>query len=115
VAAAFNNRAACETLLFLGANPLLEDSYGQRPLDLTLDESIRELLLNKMARSQAPARLYQIEKLKARPGALVGKDEKTSGPTKKEAATKKSSKHITPGERDIMLSNPGALSATLSS
>jgi len=44
VAAALNNRTACETLLFLGANPLIDDLYGQRPVDMASDDSIRELL-----------------------------------------------------------------------
>jgi hypothetical protein len=108
LAAAFNQRAACETLLFLGANPLIEDSYGQRPLQLTLDDSIRLLLTNKMTRSQQPQRLYQIERLKARPGAVIGKEEKKVVESVK--------KHITPGERDIMKTNPKAvLGGTMSS
>ena len=71
IAAAFNQRTAVETLLFLGANPQIEDSYGQRPIDMTTDDSIRELLLNKMSRTQAPSKYYPIEKVKARAGSVA--------------------------------------------
>ena len=33
VAAIFRNKAALETLLYLGANPLIEDGSGYRPID----------------------------------------------------------------------------------
>ena len=51
MAAALSNRTACESLLFLGANPLIEDEYGQRPVDMAIDDSIRELITVKMARA----------------------------------------------------------------
>lgn len=33
IAAIWNNKAACETLLYLKANPLIEDGAGYRPVD----------------------------------------------------------------------------------
>ena len=51
VAVALNNKASVETLLFLSGNPLIEDVYGQRPVEMALDDGIRELLQNKMARA----------------------------------------------------------------
>jgi len=44
MAVAFNNKAAVETLLFLNANPLIEDIYGQRPIDIVFEDSIKDLL-----------------------------------------------------------------------
>jgi hypothetical protein len=74
VAAALNHRNACETLLFLGANPLVEDIYGQRPIDMIGSEegsSLKLLLQSKMARFLTqPLKYYKIERIKARPGAL---------------------------------------------
>jgi len=54
IAVAFNNKAAVETLLFLNANPLIEDVYGSRPIDFALEDTIKDLLLIKMQRSTAP-------------------------------------------------------------
>ncbi|TNV86076.1 hypothetical protein FGO68_gene9698 [Halteria grandinella] len=71
IAVAFNNRVALESLLFLGANPHIADIYGQRPIDIANDDGVRDLLLNKMGRMQAPARLYQMEKFKAREGSAA--------------------------------------------
>ena len=65
LAVAFGNRLAAETLLFLNANPLIEDLYGQRPIDMALDDGIRELLQNKMLRSQAPV-LTAVPRIKPR-------------------------------------------------
>jgi hypothetical protein len=68
VAAAFNNRQALETLLFLGANPNIEDHYGQKPVALATDESIRELLTLKMARAKPLGILYRIERARLQSG-----------------------------------------------
>ncbi|CDW79967.1 ankyrin repeat [Stylonychia lemnae] len=54
VAVAFNNKNAVETLLFLNANPLIEDKFGQRPVEFALDDAIRDLLQNKMIRATNP-------------------------------------------------------------
>lgn len=54
MAVAFSNKNAVETLLFLNANPLIEDLYGQRPVDFALDDAIRDLLQNKMLRANTP-------------------------------------------------------------
>lgn len=48
VAVAFENKAAVETLLFLNANPLIRDSFGQRPIDLCENEVIENMLRIKM-------------------------------------------------------------------
>jgi ankyrin repeat protein len=50
-AVAFNNKQAVETLLHLGANPHIEDIYGQRPTDICYVEAIKSLLELKMSTS----------------------------------------------------------------
>jgi len=79
VAAAFNNRSVCESLLFLGANPLIEDEFGQRPIDMASDDSIRDLLSVKMAKAIAPSQYYKIEKTKARNLSMAAKQVLKSG------------------------------------
>jgi len=65
VAAAFGHKLAVETLLFLNANPHLEDVFGQRPIDLSQDDGVRDLLLNKMQRTTAP-QLVPVPRVRAR-------------------------------------------------
>lgn len=77
-----------------------------------MDDSIRELLLNKIVRSKVPEKMFNIEKLKARPGAVGVKAENLK---KAELGAGKGKKHMTPGERDIMKTNPGAIMGTVSS
>ena len=45
IAAFLNNYQTVETLLFLGADPLVEDAYGQRATDLTSNKHVTALLL----------------------------------------------------------------------
>ena len=47
-AIAFNNKIAAETLLYLGANPHLNDVFGQRPLDICYVDALKSLLESKM-------------------------------------------------------------------
>ena len=55
IAAIWNNKAACETLLYLKANPLIEDGAGYRPVDYVDSSSaIADLLKNFMARATPP-------------------------------------------------------------
>ena len=54
MAIAFNNKVAAETLLYLGANPHIQDAYGQRPIDVCYVESLRSLLELKMVSVQVP-------------------------------------------------------------
>jgi ankyrin repeat protein len=55
IAAIWNNKAACETLLYLRANPLIEDGAGYRPVDYANSSSaIADLLKNFMARATPP-------------------------------------------------------------
>lgn len=54
IASAYNNKIAVETLLFLNANPLIEDIFGQRPIELASDDTIKELLQNKMLKATQP-------------------------------------------------------------
>ena len=54
LAVALNNKASVETLLFLNANPQIEDIYGQRPIDLAIDDTIKDLLSIKMQRAEKP-------------------------------------------------------------
>ena len=60
IAAAYGNKKTVETLLFLNANPLIEDIYGQRPLEMASDDGIRDLLQAKMQRAQAPGEMKPI-------------------------------------------------------
>ena len=55
MAVAFNNKAAAECLLYLGANPHIADCYGQRPIDVCYVESLKSLLEIKMAQMSKPA------------------------------------------------------------
>lgn len=48
----FNNKEAAETLMYLGANPHIEDAYGQRPIDICYADALKTLLEAKM--SQIP-------------------------------------------------------------
>ena len=57
MAVAFNNKAAAECLLYLGANPHIDDCYGQRPIDVCYVESLKSLLEIKMAQMSKPAPL----------------------------------------------------------
>jgi hypothetical protein len=34
--------------LFLNASPMIEDIFGQRPIEMAVDDTIKELLMNKM-------------------------------------------------------------------
>lgn len=54
-AVAFNNKICVETLLHLGANPHIEDIYGQRPTDICYVEAIKSLLEVKMAHINKPS------------------------------------------------------------
>jgi ankyrin repeat protein len=55
VAAIWGNKIACETLLYLKANPLIEDGAGYRPIDYVDPTSaIADLLKNWMSRSTSP-------------------------------------------------------------
>ena len=55
IAAIWGNKNACETLLYLKANPLIEDGGGYRPLDYVDPNSgIADLLKNWMSRSTPP-------------------------------------------------------------
>ena len=55
VAAIWGNKIACETLLYLKANPLIEDGAGYRPIDYVDPNSgIADLLKNWMSRATAP-------------------------------------------------------------
>lgn len=55
----FNNKAACESLLFLKANPHIEDAGGYRPLDYADKTSpICRLLKNWMQRTSAPISMH---------------------------------------------------------
>ena len=56
-AVAYNNKQAVETLLHLGANPHIEDIYGQRPGDICYVDAIKRLLDLKMATTQKPSSL----------------------------------------------------------
>lgn len=40
VAIAFHNKVAAETLILLGANPHIQDCYGQRPIDICFIEGL---------------------------------------------------------------------------
>eukprot|EP00347_Sterkiella_histriomuscorum_P016183 403354171 len=71
VAVAFNNKNAVETQLFLNANPLIEDIYGQRPIEFALDDAIRDLIQNKMQRAQAPS-YSSIPKMKNKKIETIG-------------------------------------------
>jgi len=51
VAAAHNNMAVCEILLFLRANPHVEDVYGQRPIEFCSDEAVISLLSLKLEKT----------------------------------------------------------------
>ena len=56
VAVIWGNKAACETLLYLKANPLIEDGAGYRPIDyVDPDSAIADLLRNWMSRSTPAA------------------------------------------------------------
>lgn len=58
VAAIWGNKNACETLLYLKANPLIEDGGGYRPIDYVDPNSgIADLMKNWMSRS-TPPKLY---------------------------------------------------------
>lgn len=58
IAAIWNNKAACETLLYLKANPLIDDGAGYRPIDyVDPNSAIADLLKNWMSRS-TPAALH---------------------------------------------------------
>ena len=54
MAIAHNNKVTAETMLHLGANPHIEDAFGQRPIDMCKVESIRGLLEIKMANTRVP-------------------------------------------------------------
>ena len=55
IAAIWGNKAACETLLYLKANPLIEDGGGYRPVDYVDSSSaIADLLKNWMSRTTPP-------------------------------------------------------------
>jgi len=52
----WGNKAACETLFNLKANPLIEDGAGYRPIDYAdPDSAIADLLRNWMSRATPPA------------------------------------------------------------
>ena len=56
IAAIWNNKVALETLLYLKANPLIEDGAGYRPIDyVDPNSSIYDILKSWMARSVTPA------------------------------------------------------------
>jgi ankyrin repeat protein len=44
MAIAFNNKDTVEALLNLGASPSLADQYGQRPIDICYNDSLKGLL-----------------------------------------------------------------------
>ena len=51
----FNNKQAAETLLYLGANPHIQDVYGQRPSDICQLDGLKQLLemkLNQVGKPQ---------------------------------------------------------------
>ena len=48
IAVGVQNKACAETLLYLGANPHIQDCYGQRPIDICFVDSLRNLLEIKM-------------------------------------------------------------------
>lgn len=55
VAAIWKNKNACETLLYLKANPLISDGAGYRPVDYVDPGSvIADLLKNWMTRATPP-------------------------------------------------------------
>jgi hypothetical protein len=51
-----------ETLLFLGANPNVDDIYGQKAIVLATDENIKELLHIKMMKAKPIEAMYSIER-----------------------------------------------------
>ena len=59
-AVAFNNKQAVETLLHLGANPHIEDVYGQRPSDICYVEAIKGLLDVKMSQVPKPSQVLDL-------------------------------------------------------
>jgi ankyrin repeat protein len=55
IASIWNNKIAVETLLYLKANPLIEDGGGYRAIDyVDPNSSIADLLNSWMARSKPP-------------------------------------------------------------
>ena len=56
IAAIWGNKIAIETLLYLKANPLIEDGGGYRPIDyVDPSSSIADLLSSWMSRSLPPS------------------------------------------------------------
>ena len=55
IAAIWGNKDACETLLYLKANSLIEDGGGYRPIDyVDPNSSIADLFKNWMSRTTPP-------------------------------------------------------------
>jgi len=55
IAAIWGNKEAAETLLYLKANPLIEDGSGHRPIDyVDPNSALADLLKNWMTRSTPP-------------------------------------------------------------
>lgn len=55
VAAIWSNKVACETLLYLKANPLIEDGGGYRPVDyVDPNSALADLFKNWMPRTTPP-------------------------------------------------------------
>jgi ankyrin repeat protein len=89
VAVAFNNKQAVETLLYLGANPHIEDIFGQRPSDICYVDAITSLLLLKMTAMSKPSQPIDIKmdaddkvnlnttSVSTKSKTLVSKEEKT--------------------------------------
>ena len=54
VAVAYKNIETVEMLLQNGANPLIEDIYGQRPIDLAVEDVLVSMLKFAMSKSEVP-------------------------------------------------------------
>ena len=48
LAALNNHREICLVLLTYGANPFLEDKEGKKPVDVTTDGTVKQLLIKTM-------------------------------------------------------------------
>lgn len=55
IAAIWGNKNVCETLLYLKANPLIEDGAGKKPIDyVDQNSAIADLFRNQMSRAVPP-------------------------------------------------------------
>lgn len=65
MAVAFGNKMAAETLLYLGANPHIEDVFGQRPIEINFVDSLTSLLEVKMQQIAPPSQTQLSETTKS--------------------------------------------------